>query len=479
MSSFLEIVRETLQFLWDILFYGIRVLSLLSLIIGIIWFFFYVGWEVNFFPVSLVSSLSGIVYLVIVGIVFILIYLLFQFIPIFLSYQKKRKKQIKKERFQFPWKFYILVNFATVVSQLIVYVSISLKSNPYHSLFYFWLLVIIEIALPYILIPIFCDCLECRNYVSSIRTPAIFANLLLYVVFSLFGWQFIIETKGWGFFLIGLIVSAYSIVSACLQLRFLGVLNRLKLMKNSGSSNYLRYIKLQFAKHLLYILSLVFVGIILLLIIGGRKAIIFPFRTVGIGAKYVLIEWHLKDKVLVAPYFSPWVTSKAIIIDLSSPCNCFDKNEKQEKLNEDNKKDSKKVKEHEHIYQILKVEPNDINRVQVLYFDSLEECSDFCKFLFKENPNCKLFGLPVLKYLLQRKASSQSSGSQKISKGGRRSQIQAERGQKDLQGKQERGDQNSLSSRRRKTSESAGSGEKRRQSRTYTRHQSDTAGQRE
>jgi len=79
----------------------------------------------------------------------------------------------------------------------------------------------------------------------------------------------------------------------------------------------------------------------------------------------------------------------------------------------------------------------------------------------------------------QQKANSQSSGSQKTSKGGHQSQIQAERGQKGLQGKQERGDQRSLSSHRRKTSESAGSGEKRRQSKTYTRRQPDTAGQRE
>ena len=113
---------------------------------------------------------------------------------------------------------------------------------------------------------------------------------------------------------------------------------------------------------------------------------------------------------------------------------------------------------------------------------TLKEVSeDKVEVTFKNNPL-----LPDLLYFLslsqssrQQKANSQSSGSQKTSKGGRRSQIQAERGQKGLQGKQEKGDQRSLSSRRRKTSESAGSGEKRRQSKTYTRRQPDTVGQRE
>jgi len=208
------------------------------------------------------------------------------------------------------------------------------------------------------------------------------------------------------------------------------------------------------------LLSLAYFSILVIFIIfGGKEFISLPLQTIGLGHRYGDI--YLNDgKVL-------W--QKLIIWNLS---DIFVEDDYEYVAVPFNEQKAKGVG----FYRIIRKKINVVTRIPSSSIRRLV----LYPLNFKPNyPHPIVYPLPAFPLPPQQKANSQSSESQKTSKGGRRSQIQAERGQKGLQGKRETRDQRSLSSHRRKTSESAGSGEKRRQSKTYTRRQPDTAGQQE
>jgi len=186
--------------------------------------------------------------------------------------------------------------------------------------------------------------------------------------------------------------------------------------------------------------------VLLVIILVGKYIIPFPFYLSKSG--FVKAKFFEKGRSQPTEIFLLWRTSNWIVYKVITK-----------------KKVKKKGKEIEK--EILSED---------VFMKALSN-DDYIEFI--PAPLSKLYELFSSSNSSQQKANSQSSGSQKTSKGGHQSQIQAERGQKGLQGKRETRDQHSLSSHRRKTSESAGSGEKRRQSKTYTRRQPDTVGQRE
>jgi hypothetical protein len=252
--------------------------------------------------------------------------------------------------------------------------------------------------------------------IESFKAFYSWVTFILFAIYILAGLKLINQIGWFGVVIIFLILLIAILFSIYLQLR---VLSR---EKTSLSKESL-ITKIFFSNLFIFIVFLS-----LLFAIGREKIVEIPFKQSGIGAKFVVIAMQRGTNKEIIAYFSPWVDTQNVIIDVMRPCGCDNFTEKIWKIN---------LSLDIRVYRYLKIDTIN-HKDRIWYFNSLENCSKFCRYFKKQNPDYQLVVSPVLYAFFQQKANSPSSKSQRILKSGRQNQTPAQKHLKDPQGKQEK-----------------------------------------
>jgi hypothetical protein len=435
-KKIVEALYESVEHIWGILSFTTKIISVIAVLLAFLWSFLYIT-DVNFFPNTLLPNLNSIVSLTVFGVSILAIFILLPtFSTAFLLFAKENKNQAdtqtrtigrkKSNKAAYPWKIFVFYVFLLLIPFLI-----SFSDKPLDK---FLSIVIIStlfaiLVFPYFLIPRFCSNSRNHRVLFNLRAWATFTNFLLFLVYLLFGWKFASQFKGFGVYIIALMSSFSSIFYACLQI---------KLLANGFSFPSNEVVDTSKIKELIVKIFAVntfifFVGTILFISIGSEDAIYFPFQKSGIGAKYVVVKTRRNFETKIYAYFSPWTTTQKIAIDVMNPCKCDNTTIRFQEKKEKNKN----IKLKSHVYEVLTID-SVAHGDKVWYFNTLEDCSNFCSFLIKKNPKYRLYISPVLTFFLQPKAKPQSSESQQTLKSGHQNQTPAQKRLKCPQEKQEK-----------------------------------------